>query len=125
MKQFIAITALIITTGLPLAAQDAKTSEPQEGLSLMEQGAKLLLRGLLEEMEPAIEDLKGMGEEMSDTMAQWGAQMGPALADLMARIDDMRNYDAPEILPNGDIIIRRKPDAPVYEMDPETGAIDL
>ena len=125
MKQFIAIAALIISTGLPLAAQEGETPAPQDGLSLMEQGAKLLLRGLLEEMEPAIEDLKGMGEEMSDTMAQWGAQMGPALADLMARIDDMRNYDAPEILPNGDIIIRRKPDAPVYEMDPETGAIDL
>ena len=125
MKQFIAIAALIISTGLPLAAQEGETPAPQDGLSLMEQGAKLLLRGLLEEMEPAIEDLKGMGEEMSDTMAQWGAQLGPALADLMARIDDMRNYDAPEILPNGDIIIRRKPDAPVYEMDPETGAIDL
>ena len=125
MKQFIAIAALIISTGLPLAAQEGETPAPQDGLSLMEQGAKLLLRGLLEEMEPAIEDLKGMGEQMSDTMAQWGAQMGPALADLMTRIDDMRNYDAPEILPNGDIIIRRKPDAPVYEMDPETGAIDL
>jgi len=125
MKQFIAITALIITTGLPLAAQEVENSETEDGLSLMEQGAKLLLRGLLEEMEPAIEDLKGMGEEMSDKMAEWGAQMGPALADLMTRIDDMRNYDAPEILPNGDIIIRRKPDAPVFEMDPAAGAIDL
>ena len=112
-------------TAVPLAAQDADSTETQDGMSLMEQGAKLLLRGLLDEMEPAIEDLKGMGEEMSDKMAEWGTQMGPALADLMTRIDDMRNYDAPEILPNGDIIIRRKPDAPVYEMDPEAGAIDL
>ena len=125
MKKFIAITALIITTGLPLAAQEVENSETEDGLSLMERGAKLLLRGLREEMEPAIEDLKGMGEEMSDTMAQWGAQMGPALADLMTRIDDIRNYEAPEILPNGDIIIRRKPDAPVFEMDPAAGAIDL
>ena len=29
-------------------------------------------------------------------------------------IDDPRNYQAPEVLPNGDIILRRRPDAPPY-----------
>ena len=62
---------------------------------------------------------------MSDAMALFTAEMGPALAEMMTRIDDLRNYDSPEIMPNGDIIIRRKPDAPIFEMDPETGEVDL
>jgi len=28
-------------------------------------------------------------------------------------------------LPNGDIIIRRSEDAPLYEIDPDTGEVDL
>ena len=125
MKQFIALTALAVMTAMPLAAQEADSVETDEGFSLMEQGAKLLLRGLMTEMEPAIEELKGMSDEMSEAMAIFTAEMGPALAEMMTKIDDMRNYDAPEILPSGDIIIRRKPDAPAYVIDPETGEIDL
>lgn len=100
-------------------------TEMDEGLSLMEEGAKLLFRGFLEEMEPKLEELKGMIDDMSAAMEEIGETMGPAMADLMTRIDDMRNYDTPEVLPNGDIIIRRKPDAPAYEPDPVTGEIEL
>ncbi|MCO4842876.1 MAG: hypothetical protein KC439_08210 [Yoonia sp.] len=125
MKQFIAYTAIALMTALPLSAETDDSAEVEEGLSLMEQGAKLLLRGFMTEMEPAIEELKGMSEEMSDAMALFTAEMGPALAEMMTRIDDLRNYDSPEIMPNGDIIIRRKPDAPIFEMDPETGEVDL
>ncbi len=39
-------------------------------------------------------------------------QMGPVLQDLAAQVDDIRNYQAPERLPNGDILIRRRDDAP-------------
>ena len=39
-------------------------------------------------------------------------QMGPVLQDLAAQVDDIRNYQAPERLPNGDILIRRREDAP-------------
>ncbi len=125
MKQFIAYTAIALMTALPLSAETDDSAEVEEGLSLMEQGAKLLLLGFMTEMEPAIEELKGMSEEMSDAMALFTAEMGPALAEMMTRIDDLRNYDSPEIMPNGDIIIRRKPDAPIFEMDPETGEVDL
>lgn len=58
-------------------------SDMREGFSLLEEGTRLLLRGLLSEMEPALRDLQG------------------ALRDLDA-------YHPPEVLPNGDIIIRRK-----------------
>ena len=46
----------------------------------------------------------GAGEAM--------AKMGPALQDLLAKMDDIRNYEPPEMLPNGDIILRRKLAAP-------------
>ena len=34
-------------------------------------------------------------------------------------IDSLEHYQMPEVLPNGDIIIRRRPDAPPYEAAPE------
>lgn len=37
-------------------------------------------------------------------------EMGPALNQLQDTIEDWSNYEPPEVLPNGDIIIRRKPD---------------
>jgi hypothetical protein len=81
-------------------AQDENPSA-QEGFSLLEEGAKIIMRSFLDEMEPAMKGLKeGMGEAME--------KMGPALKALIAQIDDIRNYHPPEMLPNGDIILRRK-----------------
>ena len=93
--------ASIIALCLGLAAQSAPAQEAdepgatdmEEGFSLLEEGTKLLLRGLLSEMEPALRELEG------------------ALRELDA-------YHPPEVLPNGDIIIRRK--VPL-EVAPETG----
>ena len=42
------------------------------------------------------------------------------LSDLYRLIDDFDAYEMPERLPNGDIIIRRKPPAPALP-DPEHG----
>ncbi len=77
----------------------------------MEQGAKLLFRGIMSGMEPAIDD---MGRALTE--------MQPALKDLMAMIGDLDKYHAPEMLENGDIIIRRK--LP-WELAPATPEIDL
>ena len=131
MRHIIFTKALVAVCALPMTAQEAESPEDlNEGFSLMEEGAKLLLRGLMTEMEPTIQELEGMTDEMGAAMAELGDTMGPALVELMARIDDMRNYDAPEVLANGDIIIRRSADAPTYvppapEEKPETGEIDL
>jgi hypothetical protein len=46
------------------------------------------------------------------------------MRDIMDEVKDWSVYEAPEMLPNGDIIIRRKPDAPPPEVAPD-GAIDL
>ena len=54
-------------------------------------------------------------------------EMGPALAEIADKVEDWSRYEAPEILPNGDIIIRRKPDLPEAETatEAEGGATDI
>ena len=67
MKQ-IMMSALALSLAIsPVVAQDAPAGEIDEGFNLMEEGAKLLLRGLLEEMDPAIEELKGLADAVSYT----------------------------------------------------------
>ena len=94
---------------LPAPAPEAPIDE---GFSLLEEGAKLILRGLFDEMGPAL-------EEAQKGLAEAGERLGPALAQLGALIDDVQNYEAPERLPNGDIVIRRKPGAPAPPPLPE------
>ena len=89
-----------------------------DGPSLMEQGARMFLEGLLSEMEPTFDELQGMADEIEPALRNFVQEMGPAFADLLGKIDDISNYHAPEILPNGDIIIRRK--SPL-ELVPEEG----
>jgi hypothetical protein len=89
----------------PALAQDL-TPPPQvddDGFSLMEEGAKLVLRGLMSEMEPAIGEMEKALTEMGPALDQ----LGPKLHQLIGMIDDFKNYDAPVMLPNGDILIRR------------------
>ncbi len=125
MKQIIALTLAVGLTVAPAMAQDQSDAEVEEGFSLMEEGARLLMRGLMTEMEPVITDLRDSFEEMGPAFGEFAQAVGPAFAELLNQVDDFRNYEAPEFLPNGDIIIRRKPDAPAWEPDPETGEIEL
>lgn len=81
----------------PAAAQEG---EMQEGLNLMEEAMRLFMQGLLAEMEPALEDLR----------------------DLVGQID---SYHPPEMLPNGDIIIRRKTPEEMELDPPQEGEIDI
>jgi hypothetical protein len=67
----------------------------------MEEGARLLLRGLIAEVEPQMQD-------MTRDMARAWDTAGPEIARLMALMGDIGNYHLPEMLENGDILIRRK-----------------
>ena len=96
------VLALCLLT-LPAVAQDATPAPEGEGFSLMEEGAKLVLRGLMTEMEPALNDMQDALKEVQPALRD----LGPKFAQLIAMIDDFKNYAAPEMLPNGDIIIRR------------------
>ncbi len=79
-------------------------------------------------------------ETLDRTFRDMMESMKPAIDDAfeamrnMTGIDDPRNYEMPEILPNGDIILRRRPDAPEYvppvpdeapakPADPEDGSV--
>ncbi|WP_281983281.1 hypothetical protein [Thalassorhabdomicrobium marinisediminis] len=136
------LLAACLTLPLPALAQEEtpESGDMSQGFSLMEEGAKLLFRGIMGEMEPRIEDFSGMARELEPALEMFAQEMGPALFDLMQRLDSVRYYEAPELLPNGDIILRRKPDAPEDlpddrsddlpdengdEPDPPEGAIDL
>jgi len=79
MKHMLIIAGLAIAS-TPAAAQD---SSVEDGFDLLGEGTRLLLEGLLEEM-------------------------GPALRELQETLQGLDAYEAPEVLPNGDIIIRRK-----------------
>lgn len=125
MKQVVACTLAIGLSVLPALAQEQGESDVEDGFSLMEEGARMLMRGLMAEMEPAITDLREGFEDMGPAFAEFARSVGPAFAELLDQVDDFRNYQAPEFLPNGDIILRRKPDAPVWQPDPETGDIEL
>lgn len=67
----------------------------------MERGLRLLFDGLLQDMEPAL-----------DEMAKAMKELEPMARQLAELIGDVRYYEPPERLENGDIIIRRKADAP-------------
>lgn len=119
MKQIVAITTALMIA-LPAAAQEG---DKQEGLSLIERGAEMFFRGLMKDIEPAIDDFRSLAEEFGPQMQELLLEMGPKLEELLEQIDDITNYEAPELLPNGDIIIRRKPDAPALELP--DGEIEL
>lgn len=103
MKRILLISTISVFLAAPAMAQEDNEK------SLMEQGAELFFEGLRKEMEPALENLLGLAEELGPAMQSFLQQMGPALAELAAEVKDWSVYEPPEILPNGDIIIRRKP----------------
>ena len=77
---------ILLVAGTPVQAE-----EDSLGRDLMGQALELFMESLVQEMEPALQDLTGL-------------------------LEDFDAYHLPEVLPNGDIIIRRKrPDEPVPE----------
>ncbi|MQQ07665.1 hypothetical protein GFB49_04280 [Epibacterium sp. SM1979] len=106
--------ALALSLTGPAAAQSS-----DDGPSLMERGADLFLRGLREEMAPTLEGFSELMGEIGPSMGEFLAQMGPALAEIAAEVQDWSAYELPEILPNGDIIIRKKRETPET---PDSGA---
>lgn len=88
------------------APQDTPETAPQtQGKSLIEQGAMMLFQGIMTEMAPAIND-------MTNDMRQTTQTLWPAMQDLARLMDDIGNYEMPERLENGDIVIRRSAGAP-------------
>ena len=96
-----AALALALLAATPATAQDENDSL-RDGLDLFSEGSRMILEGLVEGMRPMLEEAQPFFEE--DVL--------PFLQGLGAVVDDLTHYEMPERLPNGDIIIRRRPDAP-------------
>lgn len=103
MKHLLPICVISAALAFPAHAEE------DTGQSLMEQGAELFFEGLRQEMAPTLEDLQGLVTQFGPAMQSFFEEMGPALAELAGEIQDWSAYEAPEMLPNGDIIIRKKP----------------
>lgn len=95
-------------------APPASADELDQGLSLMEQGAQMLLEHLMGKVEPSLND-------MTDALKE----VQPKLMELMAMMDDIKNFHAPELMPNGDIIIRRKTPAELKLQELQGGETEL
>ena len=127
MRHLLAAALALPLATAPVLAQEAEP-ETDEGFSLMEEGARLIFRDLLNEMGPALDEMEGFAEDVQPALRQFAEEMGPALAQLMHLIDEVGYYTPPEVLPNGDIIIRRRDDAPPYvapEEPRDNGEIEL
>ena len=85
--------------------ESAPDDSAPEGMGLIERGAGLLFQQLLDDIAP---NLDQMGQDMSGALNR----LAPAMTDLARLMDDIGNYETPERLENGDILIRRKADAP-------------
>lgn len=103
----VGLVAGTLAIAAPAAAQD--DSDLSDGFSLLGEGTMLILEGLMDEMRPIIEEARPYFEE----------EVLPFLNRMGELMDDVTSYELPERLPNGDIIIRRSPDAP--EFVPEVG----
>lgn len=88
MKQ---IAPFLIAGMIAATPVQAENSDMSEGIDLLDEGMRLLFRGLMNEVTPAMRELEDA-------------------------LRDLSGYHAPEILPNGDIIIRRK-----QPLEPEVG----
>ena len=109
---------LALALATPAAAQEATPPDAGEN-SPIERGLRLFMDGLMDEMEPALRDLGDLAKDAAPLMRELQDRPGSV-------VEDIDVYEAPEILPNGDILIRRKEPLPVDEVEPNAdGSIDL
>ena len=94
---------ILVLLAIPGAAP-AQT-QTEDGLGLVERGLGIIAENLWSELGP---DLNRLGRDMGGALAG----LAPVLEDLAVLVDDLGNYDPPQRLENGDILIRRKADAP-------------
>ncbi len=127
-KKIASIVLALGLSGPPATAQDA-------GSDLMRRGMELFLEGLQDELSPALREFYDLAEEAGPAFSSFLQQMGPAFGEILNQVQDWTAYHPPEILPNGDIILRRKQPSDITPEDtppsetpadpPKDGQIDL
>ena len=106
------VTACLIALALPATAQEEdRLDDLFRKLEDLGRDAQTLLDDWMDEIGPRLEEL------------------APLFEDLAEKLDDITAYHPPEVLPNGDIIIRRKtpPPDPLEDEVPVNpdGSVDL
>lgn len=86
----------------PPKADDPAPAAPDDSL---DRGIENFLNNLLGQAQPHLDRL---GRDLGDTLGS----VAPVFQDIGKLMDDVGNYQAPERLENGDILIRRRADAP-------------
>lgn len=122
MKPYSLIPIFTLCTSLamtPAMSEETVPEDKEDGMSLMEEGAMLFFKGLQQQMEPTLKDLTTLMEEAGPALKSFVAEMGPALTSLLKEVEDWSAYHPPEILDNGDIIIRKKTPEEREEKAPE------
>ena len=99
----------------PSAAPDeaAPNAEPESGTETdsatdsdpFASGLENFMQNMLNEAAPHL-------DKLSRDLGDIGNSLRPVLGDIGKLMDDVKNYQAPERLENGDILIRRRADAP-------------
>ena len=112
MKQIL-LSGFIVFAGLSAA----QAEEPAPGL--IERGAQMFLKGLIQQLQPALRDLDELSGSLEPALRSFTTEMAPYLRDLLQQVDDWSVYEAPEVLPNGDIILRKKISPPNVAPQPE------
>ncbi|PWK60955.1 hypothetical protein [Roseicyclus mahoneyensis] len=118
MRHVLFLTAAL-SLSTPAVAQD-DSGGLRDGLGLLGEGSRMILEGLLNEMRPMLEEVQPFLEE----------EVVPMLERMGEIVDDLSHYELPERLPNGDILIRRSPEAPPFGREPlpevgEGGEVEL
>lgn len=101
MKHLIALTAALFLTAAPLHAEEQES----------------------ERLLPNEEELRELGALAEQMFRRFAEEAEPMAERLKALMGDLNAYEAPEIMPNGDIIIRRKPEA-APDTGPDAGPED-
>lgn len=108
--------ALALMLSQPALAQEAPPA-PEQEQGLVDWAMSWIFGNVEQELAPTLDDMRALAE-------QFGPAIAPAFERMMALVDDMTNYEMPVMLENGDILIRRKPDAPKVEPPADQG-VDL
>lgn len=116
MERVSVLLCCLAFAGSPALAQDVRANAGPGGL--IEDGARRVIEGLIGRVAPQLRDLQ---ERL--------AEFAPALETLAGQVDDWRAYAPPVMLPNGDILMRRRAPLPRAGPKPEPreegGPIDL
>jgi hypothetical protein len=118
MRTVILLTAFVALSSPALAQEE--DGGMRDGLDLLGEGSRMILEGLLDDMRPMLEQVQPFFEQ----------EIMPMLERMGEIVDDLSYYELPERLPNGDIIMRRSPDAPPWAEEPlpevgEGGEVEL